>query len=419
MGEKVQLKTRHGIVTLFIVMVAFVLIAKPLQEAWGLYGLAATELMILMFGLIPALIYKVNLKEMLPVRKPRFYELTGSLMVWLGTYVLVIVINLFTVFLFPESMGEISEYMGDYFTSVPLLAAIFIVAVLPAVCEEVLHRGFILQTIGVKNKWGRIFMMAFLFGLFHLDPYRFLTTAILGGAMTYVMVETNNFLLPVLMHFVNNALTTLIAFNTQGQSAIGAEEIPMLMDILVVSLIALVIVPLIFLIAWKLLHPKVTHRKPKKRRIIIGLGVALVMFLVGSAIVEFYNSHDNGQRIFETRTTMSVNANTPDMEVPFTIEQSREHVINLKLDNQRGISVFKIVDLNGKVFLETSANKLTMDSIIYLQKGDYNLVIAFLVTKEDIEEYSRQQLTETTLNDLNVTEESLEFSKFELDVVLR
>ena len=38
--------------------------------------------------------------------------------------------------------------------------------------------------------------MGIIFGIFHLDFVRFIPTAVLGAALTYVMLETDNILLP-------------------------------------------------------------------------------------------------------------------------------------------------------------------------------------------------------------------------------
>ena len=48
--------------------------------------------------------------------------------------------------------------------------------------------------------------MGIIFGLFHGSVWRFLPTAILGGVLTYIMLETENMFYPALFHFTNNFL---------------------------------------------------------------------------------------------------------------------------------------------------------------------------------------------------------------------
>jgi membrane protease YdiL (CAAX protease family) len=120
---------------------------------------------------------------------------------------------------------DVAVGMTNLFYSLPGVIAFFIVAVMPAVCEELLHRGIILHTFkGIQSKWIIVFSMAFIFGVFHLDPYRFLGTAILGGFITYIAVETENLLLPMLYHFVNNAISFLSSLATPTEEVAEAAE---------------------------------------------------------------------------------------------------------------------------------------------------------------------------------------------------
>ena len=54
---------------------------------------------------------------------------------------------------------------------------------------------------------------------------RFLPTALLGAALTYLMVETENMIYPALFHFINNFFPTLLSGITGLQ---GEERIPRL-----------------------------------------------------------------------------------------------------------------------------------------------------------------------------------------------
>jgi membrane protease YdiL (CAAX protease family) len=200
-----QLKPYHGIAVFASVILATIFIAAPVQRVWGIYGVAVTEFMILALGLVPAIFLKADLREMFPVKRPMLRQITGTLVIWAGSYLTVILITLITGYLFPEGLTQVNNGIQSVTTSVPMGIAFIIIAVMPAVCEEALHRGFILSSMySLKNKWYMILCMGIIFGIFHLDPYRFLPTAVLGMAMTYIMIETRNILLPALFHLFNN-----------------------------------------------------------------------------------------------------------------------------------------------------------------------------------------------------------------------
>ena len=90
-----------------------------------------------------------------------------------------------------------------------------------------MHRGFIQYSFqSIRRDWVIILCMGLIFGLFHMDPYRFLPTALLGIGLSYVMQKTHNLLLPALFHFTNNFLSFL---STLGVPAETAEQSAALM----------------------------------------------------------------------------------------------------------------------------------------------------------------------------------------------
>ena len=116
-------------------------------------------------------------------------------------------------YFFPKEMFSVSGSLNDFMASVPLAVSVFISCVMPAVCEEAVHRGFILKSFQsrIKRKWILVALMGMLFGLFHGSLWRFLPTALLGAALTYLMVETENMVYPALFHFINNFFPTLLS----------------------------------------------------------------------------------------------------------------------------------------------------------------------------------------------------------------
>jgi hypothetical protein len=89
-----------------------------------------------------------------------------------------------------------------------LMFNIFMIAVLPALGEELMFRGVIQRifTNWTKNyHWG-IWITAFLFSAMHLQFYGFLPRMMLGAMFGYLLVWTGTMWVPILAHFVNNTM---------------------------------------------------------------------------------------------------------------------------------------------------------------------------------------------------------------------
>ena len=128
----------------------------------------------------------------------------------------------------PELLGGVEEWMKEkeesavYLTEViiktktlnGLLLNLLIVALLPAIGEELLFRGVILRLINniTKNPHWAVIISALLFSAFHLQFYGFLPRFTLGLVLGYLFIITNNLWVPIFIHFINNA-AAVIVFN--------------------------------------------------------------------------------------------------------------------------------------------------------------------------------------------------------------
>ena len=95
-----------------------------------------------------------------------------------------------------------------------LLFNLFMIALLPAIGEELLFRGVIQRifTNMTKNHHWGIWISAILFSSLHLQFYGFVPRMLLGVAFGYLLVWSGSMWLPVVAHFLNNALAVLALF---------------------------------------------------------------------------------------------------------------------------------------------------------------------------------------------------------------
>lgn len=92
------------------------------------------------------------------------------------------------------------------------LVSLAAVALLPALCEELLVRGIVLPSFSTRSApAGAVVISAVVFALIHLDPYRTLFTLTLGLALGSLRVRTGSLAACMAAHAVLNALTFAIA----------------------------------------------------------------------------------------------------------------------------------------------------------------------------------------------------------------
>lgn len=142
-----------------------------------------------------------------------------------------------------KTMEESAELLVKKFMKVEqisgLMFNIFMIAILPALGEELMFRGVIQRifTGWTKNyHWG-IWITAFLFSAMHMQFYGFLPRMALGAMFGYLLVWTGTIWVPILAHFVNNAMGVLGYFlinkkvisDDIEEWGTGPEQIPLLL----------------------------------------------------------------------------------------------------------------------------------------------------------------------------------------------
>lgn len=419
---KKQVKPYHGIMIFGIVMIFLLLVAVPIQRAWGMYGVAITELLLLIIALVSVKIFNIDFKEVLPIRAPKFKELLGVLVLWIASYLTVLIITLLTQYLFPQ-FYQVSSSLQETLTSVPMVISLLIIALMPAICEEVLHRGFILTCFsGIRNKRIIILLMGLIFGIFHLDIYRFLPTALLGIVLTYIMLRTKNIIIPIIFHFINNFFTTWLSFYTQ--SKMGLDSNPNIsLDIIGVFLIIGAIIPFLFLFGSRLIHTKVQDNNSSEiltkkntesfSSLKITISVTIMMILCG---IVLFGLNQN-KLIFETNLSCGVNCKSEDIYIPMEVKEEGIYTIEMMMKNERGISDFKIVNQEDEEIINFHAKEITLTNPeLKLYKGEYLVIVEFHL--DDIESYyvnfNDEQLKEWGLKeDLNT------YSDFELKINIK
>lgn len=136
--------------------------------------------------------------------------------------------NLNEQMVFPEALSGIEEWMKSKelqasvltenflktSTIAGLMLNIFIVALIPAVGEEMLFRGVIQRLIQnmVKNVHWAVIISALIFSAFHLQFYGFLPRFALGVMLGYLFVITGSLWVPIFVHFLNNISSVIVYF---------------------------------------------------------------------------------------------------------------------------------------------------------------------------------------------------------------
>ncbi len=110
--------------------------------------------------------------------------------------------------------AEQVKLMATFKTPLDYIIALFIIALMPAIVEELFFRGA-MQNIFMrwfKNPLLVIFITAFIFSAIHFSWYGFIPRLALGMILGYIFYYTGNLWYSIIAHFFNNALMVSILY---------------------------------------------------------------------------------------------------------------------------------------------------------------------------------------------------------------
>ncbi len=400
--QSVFRKPWMGVLWFFLFMAVFIFVCAPLQFRFGMTGLALTELIILIMAVIPAFLSGQKFSEVFPVKIPSGLKLLGVLLMWAGTFLIVLVFNVVIMMLLPQEMAQETTGLNAAFTSIRFLPAFLIVAVMPAICEEALHRGFILSTMKtIRKDWVVVLIMGILFGLFHLSVVRFAGTAILGAVMTYIMLKTRNFIYPAFLHLINNTVPLLLVFFVTGASGTGEqvtaemlEQSTGISDVLTLGAIILFACGAPVLIAGgaALINRKKsveytpeekTERNKKAIRVIIVsavlsslLFISGLVLMVGGMLTDMPLNIDEQFELTQASEPKVYTTN---------ITLSRPYALQYNLSADKGLVHLEIVDESGETVFDIFASEIFGNANYTLTPGTYRVIVR--VVPEDARAY--------------------------------
>lgn len=201
-----------------ISLIALIYIGSIMQLYLGTAGLIATEVMIFAIPMLYAIYIKADIKNTFSLKLPKVRYILGGFVVWFGGYLIINITTQILLSLFPKG-ADVLQAVNSSVMMDSLLVSLIVVALIPAICEEILFRGFLLGAFrgeSKKSKIWAIIMVGVLFGIMHLNFIRIVPTAMLGILFAYCTLATKSIWTSVFMHFLNNGFSVCILYLNQN-----------------------------------------------------------------------------------------------------------------------------------------------------------------------------------------------------------
>jgi sodium transport system permease protein len=194
-------------------------------------------------GVLPVLacIYiKGNAREIFKLNIPKGKDLLGSVCLYLGAGSLSLLISNLLSMAFPDNSQGLNEEYAKLLDGISFVPALLLIALVPAVCEELMFRGYMFTAFRQKMSLPKaIFFVSVLFGISHMSLIKIIPTAVLGAALAYAIYKADSIAASSLIHFLNNAVSVFLLYYGSNIAFLNEEQmgVPLMIGLVVLSVI--------------------------------------------------------------------------------------------------------------------------------------------------------------------------------------
>ncbi len=222
--EKGSLPTiQESILILIVALLLMVYAGGMMSLSYPLAGVIVPQFFIGVLPILAALYIKADLRQVFAIHKPGARNLIGAVILVIGAASVSLLLSNVLSYFFPENSESLNESYLNMLDGVPFVAALLLIALTPAVCEELLFRGYMFTAFRRKMSLSKaIVCVSVLFAISHMSLIKILPTAILGVALAYAVYVSNSIFTSSLMHFLNNGFSVFLLYY--------GDNIPLLQD---------------------------------------------------------------------------------------------------------------------------------------------------------------------------------------------
>lgn len=201
--------TGDVMISLVVLLLAIIYLGGVISMRNQFIGTAVIQLMIVAVPLALTWYMKSDVKILFSLQKPEKKTIVGSILLYIGTYLVMFMLSIVLSKLLPSHLEGL-EMAFEEMMKQPFVLLVLVIAVMPAIGEELLFRGLVFGSMRQKYKvaWA-IFLSALFFGAYHTNLVKLIPTGLLGACFAYIVYKSGSIFISMFLHFTNNFLSVI------------------------------------------------------------------------------------------------------------------------------------------------------------------------------------------------------------------
>jgi len=181
------------------------------------YYWALAAVLIILFAALPwfaAKYMRVNVQTAFRLERPKIAAIGAALCFGCSTWILAhawfVVQDQWLPM--PPQIKQMMQHVTGWLDDSHVLVVVLLLALVPAVCEELFFRGYVLSGVrGALGKVAAVLLVALVFAIYHQSVFRLVVSGALGLLLGLLVVQWRSVWPAVLAHLMHNGLAVAVA----------------------------------------------------------------------------------------------------------------------------------------------------------------------------------------------------------------
>ena len=241
------------IATIAMVGLQYLLVFLGVYDSLAL--VLASQISVVGVAVAGSIMSGVDLRETYRIRPIHWRTFIFAFLMVICSYPIIALLNILSMFFVDNAVAGTATHIYQYGLGVSML----VMAVLPAIGEELLMRGVIYRSYREKSPVLAWVASAVIFGLLHMNFNPMPYAIYLGMMMLLMMEASDSFVTSMCMHFFVNGISTLSGYFSAAEMELMVQEgysvetvlgsgSEMQLALMSMGILALIMIPLIILI---------------------------------------------------------------------------------------------------------------------------------------------------------------------------
>lgn len=230
-----------AVIILLVCIISMFYISSAVASKSVVLATALPQIFFAVICFASAFYLKCDIKKTFSINKTSVSKILGGFSFGIAMISLNMVATSVLSLIMSDSLNDMNTSMEMITKGNSFPAMLLLIGFLPAICEEILFRGYLYSSLKGKIKpLTAMIIVSLAFGIYHMNLIQSTVTALIGTMLIFALYRTDCIFIPMIMHCMNNSFSVICMYFPENTVIKSINDISSVSGIIILLLIGII-----------------------------------------------------------------------------------------------------------------------------------------------------------------------------------